>query len=369
MRWSLGVLGIVAAVALLRPLNAQLGNPVTIYGIGPATVISTTIPISGTVTANAGSGTFPISGSVTANAGTNLNTSALALESGGNLASILTQDTASAAVLGVTTGAGVVTDANGTIQQYLRGLIKGLAAGTWSVVTTNAGIFAVQSTQAGSWTVTANAGTGNFGNNLTLVGGSAIALGTSTAANSLPVALPTATIATLTPPTAAAIGTSVSTDLLIGTQVAGSSVPVALPTTTITTLTPPTASAIGTAVAGGLLSGQSTIIACNKSTFLDMTSATTTQLVAASGSTNIYICSYGLEAVGTTTATFQYGTGTNCGTGTTQLGMAGEWVTQTGISRGDGLGIVFVTPATGQAVCLKNSAGVDLHVEITYAQF
>jgi len=65
-----------------------------------------------------GSGaTQPVSGTVTANAGTNLNTSALALESGGNLA-------AASSVLGATSGAAVITDANGTIQQYLRGLVK-----------------------------------------------------------------------------------------------------------------------------------------------------------------------------------------------------------------------------------------------------
>ena len=67
-------------------------------------------------------------------------------------------------------------------------------------------------------------------------------------ANVLSVSLPTAQITTLTPPTAVAIGTAVSTDLLIGTQVAGSSVPVAIPTATITTLTPPTAAAIAAAI-------------------------------------------------------------------------------------------------------------------------
>lgn len=113
-------------------------------------------------------GTATVSGTVTANAGTNLNTSLLALEAGGNLAAIkaktdnipalgqalaagsvpvvltaaqLTTLTPPAAitnyaletggkladlntVLGVTTGAAVITDANGAIQQYLRGLVK-----------------------------------------------------------------------------------------------------------------------------------------------------------------------------------------------------------------------------------------------------
>lgn len=40
----------------------------------------------------------------------------------------ITQETATAAVAGVTTGAAVITDANGTIQQYLRGLVKLIVA-------------------------------------------------------------------------------------------------------------------------------------------------------------------------------------------------------------------------------------------------
>jgi trimeric autotransporter adhesin len=75
------------------------------------------------------------------------------------------------------------------------------------------------------------------------------ALDACIAANVLAVSLPAGQITTLTPPTAAAIGTAVSGDLLIGTQLAAASVPVALPTATITTLTPPTAAAIAAAIA------------------------------------------------------------------------------------------------------------------------
>jgi len=65
-----------------------------------------------------------------ANAGTNLNTSALALESGGNLAAV-------AGVAGTTSGAKVITDANGTIQQYLRGLVSlAITAGSFLVTAT-----------------------------------------------------------------------------------------------------------------------------------------------------------------------------------------------------------------------------------------
>jgi len=79
----------------------------------------------------------PVSGTVTANAGTNLNTSLLALEAGGHLATIDTSTAASAAVEGTTAGAAVITDANGTIQQYLRGLIKlAITAGGFLVTAT-----------------------------------------------------------------------------------------------------------------------------------------------------------------------------------------------------------------------------------------
>lgn len=54
--------------------------------------------------------------------------------SAANQTSQITQETATAAALGTTAGAAVITDANGTIQQYLRGLVKrwvdALGAGT-----------------------------------------------------------------------------------------------------------------------------------------------------------------------------------------------------------------------------------------------
>lgn len=116
--------------AVTGPLtDAQLratAVPVSISGAvsGPVTVVQPTASnLNATVVGN---GTFAaqVTGSVTANAGTNLNTSLLALETGGNLATIKTDADAISAVLGTTTGAAVITDANGTVQQYLRGLIK-----------------------------------------------------------------------------------------------------------------------------------------------------------------------------------------------------------------------------------------------------
>lgn len=61
---------------------------------------ASTQPISGSVSVSNFPATQPVSGTVTANAGTNLNTSLLALESGGHLASIDTKLTSPLAVTG-----------------------------------------------------------------------------------------------------------------------------------------------------------------------------------------------------------------------------------------------------------------------------
>lgn len=70
-----------------RGANVTAGNALLVDAS------ATTQPISGTVTVTDGAGALNVivdSGSLTANAGTNLNTSLLALESGGNLATIVT---------------------------------------------------------------------------------------------------------------------------------------------------------------------------------------------------------------------------------------------------------------------------------------
>lgn len=57
------------------------------------------------------------------------------------------------------------------------------------------------------------------------------------------------------------------------------------------------------------------------------TGTTATQIIAASGSTKIYVCSLNIVGVSGTTPTFSlvYGTGTNCATG--QTVFLGAWTT------------------------------------------
>jgi len=127
---------------------------------------------------------------------------------------------------------------------------------------------------------------------------------------------------------------------------------------------PANAAYIG-AVSGGNLTG---LIQASASVPINISAATTTQLVAASGSTKIYVTSYGVIAAGTGNITFEYGTGANCGTGTTALTGALNLAAQAGITQGSGLGPILVAPA-GNALCAVTSAAVQMSGSLAYTQF
>ena len=108
-----------------------------------------TFPVTGTFW----QATQPVSGALTANAGTNLNTSALALESGGNLAGINS-------LIGAKTDAkSTATDATSVSAMQVWKEISALEQAPASRAVTNAGTFAVQAAESGTWTVTGAGGT------------------------------------------------------------------------------------------------------------------------------------------------------------------------------------------------------------------
>lgn len=106
----------------------------------------------------------------------------------------------------------------------------------------------------------------------------------------------------------------------------------------------------------------STTVAINVST------ATTTQLVALSGSTLIRVTGMAVVAGGAGNITFVYGTGSSCGTGTTSISGAIPLVANVGFTMGAGLGPVLIIPA-GQALCITTSAAVQMSGFLTYAQY
>jgi hypothetical protein len=101
---------------------------------------------------------------------------------------------------------------------------------------------------------------------------------------------------------------------------------------------------------------------------INVSTATTTQLVALSSGQVIHVTAASVIAGGTGNITFVYGTGTNCGTGTTSLTGAYPLIANAGLSIGSGLGPVLVVPA-GNALCVTTSAAVQMSGHVAYTQF
>jgi hypothetical protein len=102
-------------------------------------------------------------------------------------------------------------------------------------------------------------------------------------------------------------------------------------------------------------------------TFLALPATATTQIIALSGTKLTYVTSRTLLSGGTVNVTFKYGTGTNCGTGTTTLDGPWPLTAQSGFAEGSGNGPVMIVPA-GQALCVTTDASVSGGVKLTYQQ-
>lgn len=99
--------------------------------------------------------------------------------------------------------------------------------------------------------------------------------------------------------------------------------------------------------------------------FLALPATTTTQIVALSGTTKTYVTSRLLFSGGTVNVTFKYGTGSNCGTGTTTLDGPWPVIAQAGFSEAGSP--VMVVPS-GQALCVTTDASVSGGVKLIYQQ-
>ncbi|MGH6796864.1 MAG: hypothetical protein ACREDI_00575 [Roseiarcus sp.] len=101
---------------------------------------------------------------------------------------------------------------------------------------------------------------------------------------------------------------------------------------------------------------------------INISTATTTQLVALAAGKAIYVTAWDVMAGGTGAITLEYGTGSNCGTGTTALTGAYPLTAQQGIAKGNGLGPVLIVPA-GNALCALTSAAVQMSGSLSSTQF
>ena len=110
------------------------------------------------------------------------------------------------------------------------------------------------------------------------------------------------------------------------------------------------------------------IIQAGASVPINISTATTTQLVALSSGKSIYITAWDVIAAGTGNFTLEYGTGSLCATGTTALTGAYSFTAQVGIAKGVGLGPVLTVPA-GNALCAVTSTAVQMSGSVSYTQF
>lgn len=109
-------------------------------------------------------------------------------------------------------------------------------------------------------------------------------------------------------------------------------------------------------------------VASYKSKAIAVSSATTAELIAASTGKTIYISNWNVVSSAAGTFKFVYGTGTNCGTGTTDLTGAYTFGTSTVVSVGNGLGVVIAVPPSN-ALCITSTSTVNAQGSISYSQF
>ena len=126
----------------------------------------------------------------------------------------------------------------------------------------------------------------------------------------------------------------------------------------------------GVYIAGNADGNLTGIITSAHSIPINISTATTTSLVATSGSKAIYVTAWDVVAGGTGNITLEYGTqsSTPCDTGTTALTGAYNLVAQAGISKGNGMGVVLFIPS-GKQLCALTSAAVQMSGSVTYTQF
>ncbi len=127
----------------------------------------------------------------------------------------------------------------------------------------------------------------------------------------------------------------------------------------------PTSADLTGVVSSGNLAG---LVGCDSTALLSMNTATTTQAIPLVAGKSIYICGFVVNAGGTTTARLVQGSGTNCGTGQSNLTPAFNLVSGGNVTIGNGVGQVLKVNS-GSALCITNSAAIALNVLVIYTQF
>ncbi len=117
--------------------------------------------------------------------------------------------------------------------------------------------------------------------------------------------------------------------------------------------------------------------AAKSSAAINVTSATTTSLVAVSGSTTVYVCGISLtiapSATSADTALFEYGTGAACTSPTALTGTYGngDLTSAAGVAAinyGNGGATIFKSAASAGVCILTAGTAVSVQGVLTYVQ-
>jgi hypothetical protein len=100
---------------------------------------------------------------------------------------------------------------------------------------------------------------------------------------------------------------------------------------------------------------------------IDISTATTTEIIPAATGQSIFVGGGLIWAGGTGNVTWKAGTGTNCGTNTRTLSGAINMTAQTAFLVGSGLGVSLKTRG-GEALCITTSAAVQVSGWLAYSQ-
>lgn len=106
---------------------------------------------------------------------------------------------------------------------------------------------------------------------------------------------------------------------------------------------------------------------CTSTAAVSVTAAATTEIVALTAAQTIRVCAIALTMSTAGTAKFVYGSGTNCGTGTTDITAAMNLATATPLTISVAQGSVL-RAASGKALCIAAVTG-NVVGWISYAKF
>jgi trimeric autotransporter adhesin len=131
----------------------------------------------------------------------------------------------------------------------------------------------------------------------------------------------------------------------------------------------------GTFATQSTVSSSDPCLGANKTNVAIATSSGTVQLVAPSGSTQVYVCSFSLISAAAAVVNLVGGTGATCTTGTpvaalgsTTAASGASLAANGGLTFGSGIGTAVRTTTAGHGLCLIQSGTVALAGNITFVQ-